>query len=289
MNIHRGFAIRNLAVLCGAVLVLALSSHAQTLGQGISGGTSPGDARSVDSQEADMRALVDAQRQTNEDPKETAAYKEFYKAAEPAQKIKLGTTFLQKYPKSYLDEPVEVGLLDAYYSNKDWKNVYSTADSALALKPNDVYVLTTVGWLIPHVYNPNDPDAGKLLTTAEQYSKYAIDVVPKMDKPSHMNDKQFEAMKDQYAHKAHSALGLVYFRRGYFDLSVKELQQAISGLPNPDETDLYVLGVDLDNLKRYSEAADVYDRCAAQAGGPFVDRCKQSASDSRNLAAQPKQ
>jgi len=289
MNIYRGFAIRNLAVLCGAVLVLALSSHAQTLGQGISGGTSPGDARSVDSQEADMRALVDAQRQTNEDPKETAAYKEFYKAAEPAQKIKLGTTFLQKYPKSYLDEPVEVGLLDAYYSNKDWKNVYSTADSALALKPNDVYVLTTVGWLIPHVYNPNDPDAGKLLTTAEQYSKYAIDVVPKMDKPSHMNDKQFEAMKDQYAHKAHSALGLVYFRRGYFDLSVKELQQAISGLPNPDETDLYVLGVDLDNLKQYSEAADVYDRCAAQAGGPFVDRCKQSASDSRNLAAQPKQ
>jgi len=289
MNIYRGFAIRNLAVLCGAVLVLALSSHAQTLGQGISGGTSPGDARSVDSQEADMRALVDAQRQTNEDPKETAAYKEFYKAAEPAQKIKLGTNFLHKYPKSYLDEPVEVGLLDAYYSNKDWKNVYSTADSALALKPNDVYVLTTVGWLIPHVYNPDDPDAGKLLTTAEQYSKYAIDVVPKMDKPSHMNDKQFEAMKDQYTHKAHSALGLVYFRRGYFDLSVKELQQAISGLPNPDETDLYVLGVDLDNLKRYSEAADVYDRCAAQAGGPFVDRCKQSASDSRNLAAQPKQ
>ena len=236
-----------------------------------------------------MRALVDAQRQTNEDPKETAAYKEFYKAAEPAQKIKLGTTFLQKYPKSYLDEPVEVGLLDAYYSNKDWKDVYATADSALALKPNDVYVLTTVGWLIPHVYNPNDPDAGKLLTTAEQYSKYAIDVVPKMERPSNTNDKQFAAMKDQYTHKAHSALGLVYFRRGYFDLSVKELQQAISGLPNPDETDLYVLGVDLDNLKRYSEAADVYDRCAAQAGGPFVDRCKQSASDSRNLAAQPKQ
>ncbi|MGO9591875.1 MAG: hypothetical protein ACLP3K_17740 [Candidatus Acidiferrales bacterium] len=289
MNIYRGFAIRNLAVLCGAVLILAVSSHAQTLGQGISGGTSPGDARSVDSQEADMRALVDAQRQTNEDPKETTAYKEFYKANEPAKKIELGTSFLHKYPKSYLDEPVEVGLLDAYYSNKDWKNVYSTADSALALKPNDVYVLTTVGWLIPHVYNPDDPDAAKLLTTAEQYSKYAIDVVPKMEKPSHTNDAQFAAMKDQYTHKAHSALGLVYFRRGYFDLSVKELQQAISGLPSPDETDLYVLGVDLDNLKRYSEAADVYDRCAAETGGPFVDRCKQSASDSRKLAAQPKQ
>jgi tetratricopeptide (TPR) repeat protein len=287
MNIYRGFAVRNLVFLWVAVLVLAVSSYGQVLGNGISGGTSPGDARSVDSQEADMRALVDAQRRTNEDPKETAAYKEFYKANEPAKKIELGTSFLHKYPKSYLDEPVEVGLLDAYYSNKDWKDVYSTANSALALKPDDVYVLTTVGWLIPHVYSPDDPDAAKLLATAEQYSKYAIDVVPKMEKPSHMNDKQFAAMKDQYTHKAHSALGLVYFRRGYYDLSVKELQQAIAGLPNPDETDLYVLGVDLDNLKQYSEAADAYDRCV-QAGGPFVDRCKQSADAAKKQVAPSK-
>ena len=287
MKISRGFAARNLTFLFGAVLALAISSHAQVLGNGVSGGTSPGDARSVDSQEADMRALVDAQRQTNEDPRETAAYKEFYKAAEPAQKIQLGTAFLHKYPKSRLDEPVEVGLLNAYYSNQDWKDVYATADSALALKPDDVYVLTTVGWLVPHVYNPDDPDAGKLLDKAEQYSKYAIDVIPKMDKPSHTNDTQFAAMKDQYAHKAHSALGLVYFRRGYFDLSVKELQQAISGLPNPDGTDLYVLGVDLVNLKRYSEAADVYDRCA-QAGGPFADRCKQSADAAKKQVAPSK-
>jgi tetratricopeptide (TPR) repeat protein len=288
MKICRSLAVRNLIFLCSVVLAFAVSSHAQVLGNGISGGTAPGDARSVDSQEADMRALVDAQRQTSQDPKETAAYKEFYKANEPAKKIQLGTSFLHKYPKSYLDEPVEVGLLDAYYSNKDWKDVYAAADGALALKPNDVYVLTTVGWLIPHVYNPDDPDAAKLLTTAEQYSKYAIDVIPKMEKPSNTNDKQFEAMKDQYTHKAHSALGLVYFRRNYFDLSAKELQQAISGLPNPDETDLFVLGVDLDNLKRYAEAADAYDRCV-QAGGPFVDHCKQSASDSRKLAAQSKQ
>ena len=287
MKTSRGFAARKLTFLAGAVLAVAISSHAQVLGNGVSGGTSPGDARSVDSQEADMRALVDAQRQTNEDPRETAAYKEFYKAAEPAQKIQLGTAFLHKYPRSRLDEPVEVGLLNAYYSNQDWKDVYATADSALALKPDDVYVLTTVGWLVPHVYNPDDPEAGKLLDKAEQYSKYAIDVIPKMDKPSHTNDTQFAAMKDQYAHNAHSALGLVYFRRGYFDLSVKELQQAISGLPNPDGTDLYVLGVDLDNLKRYSEAADVYDRCA-QAGGPFADRCKQSADAAKKQVAPSK-
>lgn len=279
-----GPAVRNLALLFGAALALSSSAHAQVNAGGL---VSAGDARSVDSQEADMRALVDAQRQTNQDPVEVAAYKEFYKADEPAKKIKLGTAFLQKYPKSYLDEPVDVGMLDAYYSQRDWKDVYNMADSALDRKPDDVYVLTTVGWLIPHVYNPSDPDAGKLLDKAEQYSKYAIDVIPKMTKPNHMNDTQFAAMKDQSTRKAHSALGLVYFRRQYFDLSAKELQEATTGVATPDQTDLFVLAIDLGQLKRYSDAAGVYDRCG-QLTGPFQDRCKQGASDSKKLAEQSK-
>jgi tetratricopeptide (TPR) repeat protein len=282
MRIFRGFAVRNLAVLCGVILAVAVSSQAQ-----MGNGMAPGDARSVDSQEADMRALVDAQRQNNENPEETAAYKQFYKADEPAKKITLGNAFLKKYPKSAYDEPVEVGMMNAYYSNKDWKNVYSTADSALALKPNDVYVLTTVGWIIPHVYDPNDPDSPKLLDRAEQYSKYAIDVIPKMPKPAHMNDTQFAEMKDKSTRQAHSALGLVYFRRNSYDLSAKELQQATDGIATPDQTDLFVLGIDLQNLNRFADAADAYSRCG-QITGPFQDRCKQGADAAKQQAPQSK-
>ncbi|HUA01756.1 MAG TPA: hypothetical protein VMB02_15580 [Candidatus Aquilonibacter sp.] len=284
---HLGLAVRSLS-FCGVILVLATSSYAQTLGPGgINAGGMGGEAQSVAGQEQDMRALVDAQRQNNEDPLETAAYKDFYNASEPAKKIQLGTKFLQKYPKSYLDEPVDVGLLDAYYAQRDWKNVYAMADNALNLKPDDVYVLTTVGWLIPHVYSPSDPDAGKLLDRAEQYSKYAIDVIPKMPKPAHMDDKQFAAMKDQTTRKAESALGLVYFRRNYYDLSAKELQDATTGLATPDQTDLFILAMDLDNLKRPSDAVAVYNHCA-QMTGPFQDRCKQAADAVKSEAAPSK-
>lgn len=280
---HLGLAVRNSIFICGAALVLAVSSFAQTLGGPISAGGMTGEAQSVAGQEQDMRALVDAQRQNNEDPVQEAAYKEFYNANEPAKKIKLGTSFLQKYPKSYLDEPVDVGLLNAYYEQRDWKNVYAMADSALNLKPDDVYVLTTVGWLIPHVYNPSDPDAAKLLDRAEQYSKYAMDVIPKMPKPAHMNDKDFATMKDQSTRKAESALGLVYFRRNYFDLSAKQLQGATTGVTTPDQTDLFILAMDFDNLKRPSDAVDAYNRCA-QIAGPFQDRCKQGADAAKSAA-----
>ena len=280
MRIFRGCAVRNLIVLCGVVLVAGISSRAQ-----VGNGTSQ--SQQVAEHEAELHAYTDVQRQNNENPDEEKAYKDFYKADEPAKKITLGNAFLKKYPKSVYDEMVEVGLMNAYYSNKDWKNVYSTADSALALKPDDVYVLTTVGWIIPHVYDPNDPEAPKLLDTAEQYSKYAIDVIPKMPKPAHMNDAQFADMKDKSTRQAHSALGLVYFRRGSYDLSVKELQEATAGLATPDQTDLFVLGIDLQNLNRFADAADAFSRCG-QISGPFQDRCKQSADAANKQAPQSK-
>jgi hypothetical protein len=281
MRISRCLAARKLPFLCSAFLAVAVSSHAQ------GGSVRPGNAGQVDGAQTELHELTDVQRQNSENPEEAAAYKAFYNANEPAKKIQLGTSFLKKYPKSYLAEPVEVGLMDAYYSNQDWKNVYAAADSALALKPDDVYVLTTVGWLIPHVYHPDDPDAGKLLDTAEQYSKYAIDVLPKMEKPSHTNDAQFAAMKAQSALRAHSALGLIYFRRDDFEDSAKELQQSTPSTPNPDATDLFVLGIDFEHLDRFSDAAGVYDRCG-QIAGPLQDRCKQSADAAKKQAPQSK-
>ena len=277
MKISRCLTARTLPVFCAAFLALPLSSHAQ-------GGTQASQVRGSETQ---LHDLTDVQRQNNENPEETAAYKAFYSASEPSKKIQLGTAFLKKYPKSLLDEPVEVGLMDAYYSNQDWKNVYATADSALALKPDDVYVLTTVGWLIPHVYDPNDPGAGKLLDTAEQYSKYAIDVIPRMEKPQHTSDAQFAQMKTQSALRAHSALGLVYFRRNDFQDSVKELQQSTPSTPNPDATDLYVLGVDYQNLNRFADAADAYTRCG-QIAGPLQDPCKQGADAAKKQSPESK-
>jgi tetratricopeptide (TPR) repeat protein len=219
------------------------------------------------------------------DHKELDAYKAFYNEnQEVAKKIQLGQAFLQKYPKSTLTEPVEAGLVQAYVDRQDWQNVYNSANSALALKPDDIDVLTTVGWVIPHVYRADDPDGDSKLDKAEAYEKHAIEVLTTMPKPKGLTDAQFAAAKNQKAAQAHSALGLVYFRREDYDNSAKEIQQVLQLNPTPDPTDLYVLGIDLQNIKRYSDAAEAFNRCA-QTAGALQDRCKEGADTVKRIAS----
>lgn len=223
------------------------------------------------------------------DPLEEAAYKAFYDAgAQDADKrIQLGQDFVQKYPASRYTEAVYAGLTSAYYTKQDWKDFYASADKALAIRADDVDLLVMVGWVIPHIITPDDPDASSKLDKAERFEKQAIVAMPSLVKPATMTDEQFALTKTEKLAEAHSGLGLVYFRRQQFDDSVKELQQATQGAANPDPTDLFVLGYSLQNLNRYSEAVDAYNRCG-QVPGPLQDRCKQSAEAAKKLAAQSK-
>jgi tetratricopeptide (TPR) repeat protein len=223
------------------------------------------------------------------DPKEEAAYKAFFDAnpQDADKKIEMGKDFLQKYPMSRYAESVDAGLVQAYYVKQDWKNFYASADQSLALNPNDAGVLTVTGWVIPHVYNPNDPDAAKSLDKAEQYEKHALEVIGAMPKPATMTDEQFTESKTALLSEAHSGLGLVYFRRQQSEDSVKELQQATQSALKPDPTDLFVMGIDLQTLGRNAEAADAFNRCAEIPGG-LQDRCKQNADTAKKQTAQPK-
>lgn len=223
------------------------------------------------------------------DPAEEAAYKAFYttSAQDAPTRIQLGEAFIQKYPTSRYDESVYAGLVQAYYLKQDWTNFYSSADKALALNPDDSGVLVMVGWIIPHSYNPDDPDALKKLEKAENYEKHAIQVIGTMAKPATMTDDQFSSLKTEQLSIAHSGLGLVYFRRQDFDNSVKELQQATQASATPDPADLYVLAVSLQHLDRQSDAVDAFTRCA-QIPGALSDRCKQSADAAKKLATPSK-
>jgi len=216
-----------------------------------------------------------------------AAYKAFVKEPEPVRKIQLGDTFLKKYPKSPFEEQIDVGMMNAYRERKDWKDAYRFGDSALVLEPDDVDVLTICSWTIAHVSDPKDPDHEEQLTKAETYAKHALDVLSKLKKPKDLTDEQFASAKSMRQFQTHSALGLVYFRRNDYDNSAKELAQATKNNPTPDPTDLFILGVDFQNLSRYAEAAESFGRCS-QIAGPLQDRCKQGADSATNVASQSK-
>jgi len=226
-----------------------------------------------------------AQPAPKADPQEEADYKAFYATdqKDADTRIKLGEAFVQKYPMSHYNESVYAALTRAYYAKQDWKNFYASGDKALALNPDDPSVLVIIGWVIPHTLDKDNPNASADLDKAEKYEKHAIEVIGTMAKPATMADDQFAQSKAMLLSQAHSGLGLVYFRRQQPEDSAKELQQATQSAPTPDPTDLFVLGVDLQNLSRFGEAADAFNQCG-QIPSALQDRCKQSADAAKKQA-----
>jgi len=277
------FQIRTSVIAFAATLALSGYAFAQN-------GTNPNFVPEIEQQNSTNDQLKQHQLEATPtapkvDPQEETAYKAFYntKSQDADGRIQLGQAFLQKYPSSHYAESVYAGLTQAYYMKQDWKDFYAAGDKALALNPDDVPVLITIGWVIPHALNPSDPDASSNLDKAERYEKHAIELVGTMAKPAGMNDDQFAESKTSLLSQAHSGLGLVYFRRQDSDESVKELQQATQSAASPDPTDLFVLGIGLQSLSRYSEAADAFNRCG-QISGALQDRCKQSADAAKKQA-----
>jgi len=223
-------------------------------------------------------------RQTLGDPKEEAAYQAFRKASEPAKKIKLGNAFLAKYPGDRYSEAVYEELTQSYYDAKDLTSFYTFSEKGLSLFPDDVHLLALTGWVIPRAFSTDDPDGDKKLDMAESEERHALEVLSSMPKPPAFTDDQFAQFKTGESAEAHSGLGLVYFRREKYEESAKELQQAVSGEATPDQTDLFVLGADYENMSKFKEAADAFNRCAQIAGG-MQDKCKKLASAALNEAA----
>jgi tetratricopeptide (TPR) repeat protein len=221
------------------------------------------------------------------DAKENEAYKAFFDTnpQDADKRIELGEAFVKKYPSGQYTEAVYAGLVQAYYMKQDWDNFYASADKALAINPNDVDVLITVGWVIPHVYDPNDPDASKKLDKAEDFEKRALQNLATLQKPANMTDEQFAATKAEKAAEARSGLGLVYFRRQDFEKAAKELDLATQGTSHPDPTDYFALGAALQNTREFSKAAEAFDRCA-QIPSSVQAQCKKNADEAKKLAAQ---
>jgi tetratricopeptide (TPR) repeat protein len=162
----------------------------------------------------------------------------------------------------------------AYYSKKDWNNFYAASGAALAKYPDDLDVLVLTGGVTAHVYDPSDSGAAAKLAQAEGDLKHAIELIPALTKPAGLTDPQFAAYKASEMSLAQRGLGLVDFFRKDYATSVEELQQVTQGAASPDPTDLWTLGSGLQQLKRYDEAADVFEKCA-KIPGSLHDACKQ--------------
>ena len=211
------------------------------------------------------------------DPAEAAAIQAFNTAQGVDAKIAAGESFDQNFPNSRYQEAVDSMLVTLYYQKSDWPKFYAASEKELARDPDNVPILTLVGWVIPRSYNADDPSQPAKLDLSEKYETHALELIPQMKKPPQLTDEQFNQAKASAAAEAHSGLGMTYYRRNNFAESAKELDAAVSETTNPDPPDLYILGIDLKNLKRNSEAADAFAKCAA-IPGEMQARCKAAST-----------
>jgi tetratricopeptide (TPR) repeat protein len=282
---------RNLASAIAAAFLAATAmfpgvSHAQGT---TNAGPVNNSVTTMDGRQAQQDITEKYLRQELGDPKEEAAYQAFHKVSEGDgdKKIHLGIAFLTKYPSDRYAESVYEELSQAYYDRKDLPSFYTYSEKGISLFPDDVHLLALSGWIIPRAFDPHEPDADKKLDKAELYEKHALVVMDKMQKPAGLPDDQFNQFKTGELAVAHSGLGFVYFRREQYDASAKELITATQNEATPDPTDYFILGADLENLSRYKEAADAFNRCA-QTTGSMQGRCKKYAGDATQRAADAK-
>ncbi len=282
---HSGIIVAAIALV--AALASAPILHAQYGGSGGQQQQSPPPS----SQQPNPPAKAAQQdqkpaQQAPADPEEEKAYKAFTDVKPDSfdQQIQVGEQYLQKYPTGRYAEKVYARLATAYFQKQQLDKMYAAGDKALASNPDDVTVLVLVGWVIPHNYDPNDPESDRRLAKAETYEKHALEILAAMPKPEGVTDEQFAKAKQASLAQAHSGLGLVYFRQQQFEKAAEEMRQAVKLDTSPDSVDLYILGVSLSQLKRYPEAADAFKQCASMPGA-VQDRCKQREAEAQKLAA----
>lgn len=226
-----------------------------------------------------------AAAQTPVNPKEEAAYKAFHdmkpaSAADYQNEIQAGEKFLADYPQSRYREAVYGRLADAYFNTKQVEKMCDAADKALAINPDDVFLLTQVGWMIPHA-SPDTPNYDQDLTKAEQYEKHSLELLNSINKPANLSQDQFDQSKKAALSQAHSGLGLIYFREKKYELSSAEMAEATTVASDSDPTDYLILGVDDETLQKYADAVKAYDTCG-QMQWAFQDRCKQGSAEAKS-------
>lgn len=220
------------------------------------------------------------------DQEAETAYKAFDSEGNPDKKIQLGEEFEQKFLTGRYQEEVASVLIILYYNKDDWEKFFATAHTVIAEDPDDIPILELVGWVIPRQYKATDPGESAKLDESEKYEKHALQLIAAMKKPKVVTKDQFDNAQSSLEWRAHSGLGITYFRRRDFEHSAEELQIAVTQeYPDEDPTDLFILGLDLQQLKRMREAADEFTKCS-EIPGDLQDRCIRSANAAATAAVQ---
>ena len=218
------------------------------------------------------------------DPAEEADFKAFtaIPATDADKRIAAGNDFVKKYPSGHYAGAVYSALTQAEYAKQDPAKAIADGEKAVAANPDDLSSLIILGSIIPRDKDTaGDPNE---LDKAEAYIKHGLSLIPVLQKPATLTDEQFTTMKANAEVQAHSALGLVYFRKQNVAGCIAELKSSTSDPKSADATDYYVLGLCQNAQQNYADAADSFGKCVAMQSG-LAAQCKLKADEAKKQAA----
>ncbi len=170
------------------------------------------------------------------------AYTAMANEKDPTKKLALAEAFLQKYPNSFVGDTVYVTMMQACQQLGDGNKALEVGHRALTANPDNLDALTLSAYIFPFVFKGDDPQAATKLSSIENDSKHALDLVQKMQKPANVTDEQFNQGVKARRALFNGMLGFTALQRKDYAAAIASFKASAEDNPT-DVYTFYRLGI----------------------------------------------
>lgn len=170
------------------------------------------------------------------------AYTAMANEKDHTKKLALAEAFLQKYPTSFVGDAVYVTMMQSCQQLGDGAKALEIGHRALTANPDNLDALTLSAYIFPFVFKGADPQANSLLSSIENDSKHALDLVQKMQKPANVSDDQFSQGVKARRALFNGVLGFTALQRKDYPAAIASFKASAEDNPT-DVYTFYRLGI----------------------------------------------
>lgn len=178
--------------------------------------------------------------------------------------ILAGKQFTRRWPDSALLAEVYRMEMRAYAQLNDSNSAIGAGEHALQRVPDNIDVLVELAYLLADSFQ----DAAALVR-ADADARRVLELVDVIRIPRTTSPAQWARLRSSLEAKAHTALGLVAFKRDLPKDAVAEFETAARLAPEPDPTLYYRLGLAYRITGESAKAVEMLQR-AARTGDPVL-------------------
>jgi hypothetical protein len=180
---------------------------------------------------------------------EYTLFNQAFQTPDPTRKAEMLEAYVAAFPDSQYRTSAEGMIAAAYQQMQNFAKMQATAQKVLERDPENLGMLI----LLSDFWS----ERGEQLDKAEEYSKKALEVLGKVQKPEQLTDEQWAQQKGLQQGLANSILGQVYIHKNRNADAVTVFRAAAPLLkvdPTTYARNQYRLGFALLNLNRVAEA-----------------------------------